>query len=70
MNYYEIKQKIRAAIQVAADTPEQIRPCDAWRVYEEAQEMGVLQDVKTLVSYHNERAYAEMIEYEKEMEEA
>lgn len=54
------------AIAVAADNPECLRACDAWRVYDEAEFMGLdeLNLVKALLKARNPKAYQAMQEYE------
>lgn len=56
------------AILIAADSPEKLRPCDAWRVYDTAIEMGAddLDTVKAILKEKNEAAYLELMEYEEE----
>ena len=56
------------AITVAADSPESLRPCDAWRVYDEADFMGLaeLNKVKAILKARNSEAYKAMQEYEAE----
>ena len=56
------------AILVAADTPEKLRACDAWRVYDEAECMGLdeLNKVKATLKATNPTAYSAMQEYEAE----
>ena len=56
------------AILVAADTPEKLRSCDAWRVYDEAEFMGLdeLNKVKATLKETNPAAYSAMQEYEAE----
>jgi hypothetical protein len=57
------------AIVVAADSAEKLRPCDAWRVYDEAEFMGMddLNTVKATIKEANPKAYLAMQEYEVEM---
>lgn len=56
------------AILIAADTTEKLRPCDAWRVYDTALDMGMdeLNAVKATLKAQNPAAYQEMQEYEAE----
>lgn len=54
------------AIAVAADNPECLRACDAWRVYDEADFMGIdeLNAVKAILKSRNPNAYQAMQDYE------
>ena len=63
-----MKIETHPAITVAADSPESLRPCDAWRVYDEAEFMGLddLNRVKSILKERNPAAYASMQEYEAE----
>ena len=56
------------AIAAASDSAEKLRPCDAWRVYDEAVFMGIdeLNKVKSILKTKNPEAYNAMQEYEVE----
>jgi hypothetical protein len=56
----------RAAILVAADSPEKLRACDAWRVLEMAAELGVVSEVKAVLQKANPAAFAAVLECEAE----
>ena len=61
---------IRAAILVAADSPERVRAGDAWRVYDFALSKGVVSEVKFVLRVLNPHAFAAMCEYEADEIEA
>ena len=59
-----IKALVRSAVVRASDTPEKLRPGDAWRVYDAAHELGVVAEVKQLLREVNPPAFAAYCEYE------
>lgn len=58
--------KLHPSIAAAADSVEKLRPCDAWRVYEDALCAGLesLNEVKSILKEGNPAAYRSMQEYE------
>ena len=54
-------------IIVSADSPEKLRPCDAWRVYDFAMENGCVALVSELLKERNAPAYRAFLEYEREL---
>ena len=58
------KPDIRAAIMVAADSPELVRPIDAWRVYDFALSKSVVSEVKFVLLVLNPSAFSALCEYE------
>ena len=64
------KPDIRAAILVAADSPERVRPGDAWRVYEFALGKGIVGEVKFILRALNPSAFSAFCEYEGQEIEA
>ena len=64
------KPDIRAAILVAADFPERVRPGDAWRVYEFALGKGIVGEVKFILRVLNTSAFSAFCEYEGQEIEA
>ena len=60
------KPDIRAAIMVAADSPELVRPIDAWRVYDFALSKGVVSEVKFVLRVLNPHTFRALCQYEGE----
>ena len=60
------KSDIRTAIVVAADSPELVRPIDAWRVYDFALSKGVVSEVKFVLRVLNPHAFRALCQYEGE----
>ena len=58
------KPDIRAAILVAADSPERVRSGDAWRVYDFALGKGIVWEVKFVLRVLNPSAFSALCEYE------
>ena len=51
---------------VAADSPELVRPIDAWRVYDFALSKGVVSEVKFVLRVLNPHAFRALCQYEGE----
>lgn len=66
MTKTENKRAMRCVI-VSADSPEKLRPCDAWRVYDFAWFNGCVSLVSELLKERNEPAYRAFLEYEREL---
>jgi hypothetical protein len=65
------KSDVRAAILIAADSPELVRSGDAWRVYDFALSKQIVGEVKFVLRVLNPPAFAALCEYEgQEIEEA
>jgi len=60
------KSDIRTAIMVAADSPELVRPIDAWRVYDFALSKGAVSEVKFVLRVLNPHAFRALCQYEGE----
>ena len=60
------KPDIRTAIMVAADSPELVRPIDAWRVYDFALSKGVVSEVKFVLRVLNPHTFRALCQYEGE----
>ena len=60
------KSDIRTAILVAADSPELVRPIDAWRVYDFALSKGIVSEVKFVLRVLNPHAFRALCQYEGE----
>lgn len=54
-------------VMVSADTPEKLRHCDVWRVYDFAMENGCVAPVAELLKERNAPAYRAFLEYEREL---
>lgn len=66
----KLSPKARAAILVAADTPAKVRASDAFRVYDEALKMHVVDEVKAILRAVNPAAFDALCQYEGEEIEA
>ena len=64
------KPDVRAAILVAADSPERVRSGDAWRVYEFALGKGIVGEVKFVLRVLNPPDFSAFCEYEGQEIEA
>ena len=60
------KPEIRSAILIAANSPELVRACDAWRVYDFALNKHIVSEVKFVLRILNPAAFSAMCEYEAE----
>jgi len=66
----EANNLVRSAIMLAADSPEKLRPQDAWRVYDCALSMGVVAELKAVLRNLNPKAFNALCQYEGEEIEA
>ena len=66
-NKIKVSKGALMAIKVCADSIEKIRPGDAFRLYDEAKNHGVITEIKELLSVHNPRTLETLNEYEKEL---
>ena len=64
------RSDVRAAILIAANSPELVRACDAWRVYDFALDRKIVSEVKFVLRILNPAAFSAMCEYEAEEIEA
>jgi len=60
------KSDVRSAILIAANSPELVRVCDAWRVYDFALNKQIVSEVKFVLRVLNPTAFSAMCEYEAE----
>jgi hypothetical protein len=58
--------KAKAAILSCADSVNKIRPCDAFRVCDEAIKMGVLTEIENILKKENPAVYSAFCEYRDE----
>ena len=58
--------KARSCILIAADCVKKIRPCDAFRVCDEAFKMGVLTEIENILKKENPAVYSAFCEYRDE----
>lgn len=63
---YETRVLVKSIIAVCADSPSKLRPCDIFRLYDMAEEEGVLPYVKGVLKNHNLEALKAWEKYEAE----